>query len=111
MKGIYNLRAPKQKPTDVVDVLPTMDYIQSLGSNSEITILNLAQKMALLLALMSGSQPSNLQRIDLTSIFQLQNGISVNILNPKEAKIFRAHGGTKEQNKTLFIESYERTSE
>lgn len=60
MKGIYNLRPPKQKPTDVVDVLPTMDYIQSLGSNSKMTILNLAQKMALLLALTSGSQPSDL---------------------------------------------------
>ncbi|CAG8842794.1 18441_t:CDS:2, partial [Gigaspora margarita] len=68
----------------IVDVLLTMDYIQSLGSNSEMTILNLAQKMALLLALT----------------------VSVTIRNPKEAKISRAHRGIKEQNKTLFIGSY-----
>ncbi|CAG8538384.1 36198_t:CDS:10 [Gigaspora margarita] len=50
-KGLYNLQLPKQKPTNIVDVLLTMDYIQSLGPNSEMTILNPTQKMALLLAL------------------------------------------------------------
>ncbi|CAG8550834.1 5336_t:CDS:2 [Scutellospora calospora] len=41
MKGLYNLRSSKQKPTNIIDVLPTIDYIQSLGSNSEMPILNL----------------------------------------------------------------------
>ncbi|CAG8824443.1 11830_t:CDS:2, partial [Gigaspora margarita] len=80
----YDPKASESVSAYIVDILPTMDYIQSLGSNLEMTILNLAQKMALLLALMSG----------------------MSIQNPKEAKISRAHRGTKEQNKPLFIGSY-----
>ncbi|CAG8475919.1 23972_t:CDS:2 [Cetraspora pellucida] len=60
MKGLFNLNPPKQNSAEVVDVLLTIDYIQSLGSNTEMPILNLTQKTALLLALTSGSCPSDL---------------------------------------------------
>ncbi|CAG8638968.1 15005_t:CDS:2 [Cetraspora pellucida] len=106
MKGLFNLNPPKQSSVEVVDVLPMMDYIQSLGSNTEMSILNLTQKTALLLALTSGSHPSDLHRIDLSTILRTPNGIVVYIRNPKESKISRSHGGKKEQFKKLFIGSY-----
>ena len=65
MKSIFHARPPQPKYQYVWDVDVVLDFIKSLGSNESISDKFLTWKLAMLLALTSGSRSSELHALDI----------------------------------------------
>lgn len=55
MKGVYNSRPPKPRYSVTWDVDVVVKYLMSLGPNSSLSLRQLSQKLALLMALVEAS--------------------------------------------------------
>ncbi|CAG8783842.1 13963_t:CDS:1, partial [Acaulospora morrowiae] len=75
MRGLYNINPPKHNSSEVVDVFPSMEFLESLGKNNEMPIIQLAKKTAFLIALTTGSRPSDIVRINLLTQKEVTNGL------------------------------------
>ena len=64
---IYVENPPQTHSDDPIDITPSLDYIRNLGQNDEMSIRDLSIKTSFLLALVTGSHPSDLKKINLTS--------------------------------------------
>ena len=65
MAGVFNSNPPKPRYTTTWDVGQVLDYIESLGPNTELSDKILAHKLAMLLALTTASRASEIQGLDL----------------------------------------------
>ncbi|CAG8848561.1 32859_t:CDS:2, partial [Gigaspora margarita] len=102
MLGIFKTNPPKEPGDEIYDITPSLDYIVSLGNNDLLPLIALAKKTAFLCALSSASRPSDLARLDLTTINNTQNGVTLHCLNPKESNIALGHGISKKRFKKNF---------
>lgn len=64
-KGIHNSRPPQPRYVATWDVDMVTEYLKGLGENSSLTLKQLSQKLALLMALVEASRVSELQALDL----------------------------------------------
>ncbi|CAG8679794.1 2612_t:CDS:2, partial [Dentiscutata heterogama] len=106
MKGIWASNPPLPPLDDVSDIVPSLDTIIKWGNNENLPLLQLNKKTAFLLAITTGSRPSDLCRLDMTSISRSRGGINIKCIMPKEAKISTAKGGNK-RSKIVFIGKYD----
>ena len=65
MKGVYKLRPPRPRYSYTWDVDLVVQYIASMGDNSDLPLKRLSQKLAFLMALVVASRTSELQALDL----------------------------------------------
>ena len=65
LKGIFNLRPPEPRYTDVWDVGQVLRYLQSMGPNESLSLRLLTKKLATLLALVLAHRCSDLGRLSL----------------------------------------------
>ncbi|CAG8776292.1 4627_t:CDS:2, partial [Gigaspora margarita] len=85
--SIFRSNPPAESGDDIYDITLFLDFIVSLEDNSRLPLIGLAKKTAFLCALLSASRPSNLARLDLTTMTNTQNGITIQCINPKEINI------------------------
>jgi hypothetical protein len=99
---------PKEHSEDLIDISPSLAHISNLGSNMDMSIRQLTIKTAFLLALVTASRPSDLVRIDASSVRVSEDSYTFTCCHPKEYKIAVAHSAstTKPSSKTLFVGSY-----
>lgn len=64
-KGVYNSRPPQPQYSTTWDVDMVTRYLQSMGENKALSLKQLSQKLALLMALVDASRVSELQTLDL----------------------------------------------
>ena len=64
LKGVYNTRPPKLRYTEMWDVDGVLNHLSSLGENSQLSLKQLSQKLAILMALVQASRSSKLQALD-----------------------------------------------
>jgi len=55
MKGVYNCRPPQPRYSSTWDVDTVIEHIQGLGANSELSLKQLSQKLAVLMVLVEAS--------------------------------------------------------
>ncbi|CAG8809413.1 38859_t:CDS:2, partial [Gigaspora margarita] len=99
MLGIFRSNPSAESGDDIYNIIPSLDFIISLGDNSWMLLITLAKKTAFLCALSSASKPSDLARLDLTTLTNTQNGITIQCINPKEINIAIGHGINKKRTK------------
>ncbi|CAG8738386.1 43329_t:CDS:2 [Gigaspora margarita] len=87
MLGIFRSNPPAESSDNIYDITPSLDFIVSLGDNSQLLLITLAKKTAFLCALLSTSRPSDLARLNLTTLTNTQNGITIQCINAKEINI------------------------
>ena len=106
--AVYKGNPPLTPSDDLIDISPSLTFIVNLGDNDSMSIRDLSIKTAFLMALVSASRPSDLVRIDATSMKESDNGYSFNCIEPKEFKIAIAHSTTtsKPNVKRIFIGKY-----
>jgi len=64
-RGIHNLRPPQPRYVNTWEVDMVVEYPKSMGQNDSLTLKQLSQKLALLMALVEASRVSELQALDL----------------------------------------------
>lgn len=64
MKGVYNCRQPQPWYSSTWDVDIVIEHIRCLGANSELSLKQLSQKLAVLMVLVEASQTSELGALD-----------------------------------------------
>ncbi|CAG8659998.1 24406_t:CDS:2, partial [Cetraspora pellucida] len=116
MQAIHNENLPPIRSDDLIDLTSSLDYIIRLNNNTEHSLLYLNQKTAFLCALGTASRPSDLSRLDLTSLTITTNAITLNCLNPKELKISNSRAltqgsrATRSSVKKIVIGDFENRS-
>ena len=65
LKGIYNSRPPQPRYSATWDVDVVIRYLKTMGENDTLSLKQLSQKLALLMALVDASRISELQALDL----------------------------------------------
>ncbi|CAG8839774.1 23152_t:CDS:2, partial [Gigaspora margarita] len=99
MLGIFKTNPSKELGDKIYNIIPSLDYIASLGNNNLLPLIALANKIAFLCALLSASCPLDLARLDLITINNTQNGITLHCLNPKKLNIALGHRISKKHSK------------
>jgi hypothetical protein len=109
MQSIYTDNPPPIRTDEPIDIIPSLEYITALGNNISMSIRDLCIKTAFLLALVTASRPSDLKRIDLTTMKRTRTSITFNCIKPKEYNIARSHSlsTTKSPIKRIYIGTYE----
>lgn len=109
MHAIHSDKPPPSKPDDPVNISLSLDYIRNLGSNKSMSIRDLSVKTAFLMALVTAFRPSDLKRIDLTTLRKTRNSITLECVKLKEYNIARSHSlsTTKSLCKKIYIGSYD----
>ena len=79
LKGVYNSRSPKPRYSATWDVDSVIHYLISLGENDQLTLKDLSQKTALLMALVEASRSSELQALDLRFRVYKPEGVTFRI--------------------------------
>lgn len=74
-KGIHNLRPPQPRYVTTWDVDMVVEYCRSMGQNNTLSLKQLSQKLALLMALVEASRVSELQALDLRYRFYRPEGV------------------------------------
>ena len=93
---------------DIVDISPSLEYIDTLGNNESMQLKDLSVKTAFLMALVTASRPSDLVRLDLSTARISESSYSFECIEPKEYKIALAHSAstTKQRIKVVYVGSY-----
>lgn len=78
MRGVYNKKPSTPKYSRFWEVDSVIEFLISLGPNSDLTFKNLSMKLAILLALSSLCRVSELASIDRDSVILLNNLPSLN---------------------------------
>src|SRR5687767_2896928 len=86
IQAIFIKNPPPVHANEPIDLTPFLDYIRNLGENEEMTIRNLSIKTAFLLALVTACRPSDIHKIDLSSMTVTDTTYSFDCLLPKEYK-------------------------
>ncbi|RGB41694.1 hypothetical protein C1646_738985 [Rhizophagus diaphanus] len=109
MHALYSENPPPVKPDDPIDIIPSLDYIRSLGDNNTMSIRNLNVKISFLTALITASRPLDLKRTDLFMLKISRNSITLECIKPKEYNIAKAHSlsSTKSPRKKFYIGNYD----
>ena len=84
LQAIHINNPPPTRPDETIDIVPSLDYIRQLGDNNSMLIRDLSIKTAFLLALVTACCPSDLKKIDLTSIRETVSSYSFDCLLPQE---------------------------
>lgn len=79
LKGVYRLRPPKPKYHCTWDPIIVLNYIKTLPSNDDLSLLTLSQKLVTLLALATGQRIQTLHLIKVENIIIDPNGIKIHI--------------------------------
>lgn len=79
LKGVFRLRPPKPRYNVTWDPRIVINYIDSLGSNEDLSILTLTKKLATLLALSTGHRIQTLHLIRVDNIVFNNEGAHVYI--------------------------------
>ncbi|XP_063981069.1 uncharacterized protein LOC135164542 [Diachasmimorpha longicaudata] len=74
LKGVSNERPPKPRYDETWDPKIVLDFIQKLGSNTDLTLKSLSKKLVTLLALVTGHRIQTLTFIDIRN-FSKENNI------------------------------------
>ncbi|GBC31876.1 hypothetical protein GLOIN_2v1786700 [Rhizophagus irregularis DAOM 181602=DAOM 197198] len=108
MQAIRINKPPTSKSDDAIDIIPSLEFIVSLGDNSTMSIRELTCKTAFLLALISACRPSDLHQINAFDYTKTRSSISFNCVAPKEYNIAVAHSAstTKSRLKKIFVGVY-----
>jgi hypothetical protein len=109
MQAIHWENPPPSRQDEPIDLTPSLKFIHDLGDNDSMAIRDLFIKTAFLMALVTASRPSDLRRIDLTTVKVSRTSITMDCINPKEYNIARSHSlsTTKSPNKRIYIGSYD----
>ena len=75
LKGAFNDRPPLPKYSATWDVQVVLDYLKSLGDNSELSLKHLTWKTVMLLALTRPSRSTDLSKLNLKSRSFKANGV------------------------------------
>lgn len=78
-KGVANLRPPQPKYEATWDPKTVLDFLKGWGSNEDLTLEQLSQKLAALLALTTGHRIQTLQLIEIPNIQTAGNQIQIKI--------------------------------
>jgi len=78
---IVNDRPTKPRYTSTWDVKQVLDYIESLDNNDKMSIMQLAQKTAMLMALLSACRGSELQAVDIALMTEVGNQLEFQIVS------------------------------
>ncbi|XP_071165217.1 uncharacterized protein [Mytilus edulis] len=81
MRGIFNARPSLPKYTETWDVNIVLDYLKTLPANEELTLLQLSQKLALLLMLLSAQRCQTVHLIKLNNITISNDNMKVFIVD------------------------------
>ncbi|RGB41910.1 hypothetical protein C1646_684437 [Rhizophagus diaphanus] len=108
MHAIHSENPPPVKSDDLIDIIPSLDYIRSLEDNSTMLIRNLTVKTSFLIALVTASRPLDLKRIDLFTLKITRNSITLECIKPKEYNIAKAHSLSSTKS-PAFITLIDRT--
>lgn len=113
IQAIFIKNPPPIHSDEPIDLAPSLDYIRKLGDNSEMTVRNLSIKTAFLLALVTACRPSDIHKIDLSSMHVTDTTYSFDCVMPKEYKIARSHSTSTSKSpiKRIFIEAYKDDSQ
>ncbi|CAB4407168.1 unnamed protein product [Rhizophagus irregularis] len=106
--AVHRLNPPTIKQNDNLDISSSLEYILSLGDNDSMSFRQLTVKTAFLIALVTASRPSDIIRMDLTTLQATDNSYSFDCVAPKEYNIASAHSTAtiKRRIKRIFIGSY-----
>ena len=64
LKGVHNSRPPQPRYSSTWDVDVVLSYLISMGDNSQLSLKQLSQKLAVLMALVQASRSSELHALD-----------------------------------------------
>ena len=65
LRGVHNKRPPQPRYSATWDVDRVIEYLKSMGGNDSLSLKQMSQKLALLMALVGASRVSELQALDL----------------------------------------------
>src|SRR5438067_7596441 len=91
LKAIHIEHPPPVQSDDPINIISSLKYIKSLGDNDNMSLRDLSIKMAFLLALVTGSHPSDLKKINLITMTKTRSGFTFNCMYLKKYKIARSH--------------------
>ncbi|CAG8824383.1 15318_t:CDS:2, partial [Cetraspora pellucida] len=69
MREVYNKNPPLPTDDKIVNLVPAFDKIRFFGNNNDIDILLLLRKVFFLLAIIIANRPSDLTRINASSMY------------------------------------------
>ncbi|PKY59541.1 hypothetical protein RhiirA4_482355 [Rhizophagus irregularis] len=78
--AVHRLNLPTVKQNDNLDISSSLEYILSLGDNNSMFFQQLTVKTAFLVALVTASRPSDIVRMDLTTLQATNNSYSFDCL-------------------------------
>jgi hypothetical protein len=87
MHAIHSENPPPTKSDDPINITPSLDHIKELGDNDDISTHDLSMKTAFLLALVTASRPSDLRRINLSTLKVTHSSLMVECIKLKEYNI------------------------
>ncbi|CAG8436131.1 10656_t:CDS:2 [Funneliformis caledonium] len=76
MHAIHIKNPPLTHSDEPIDITPSLDYIKEMGDNLSMTIRDLTIKTSFLLALVTASRPSDLRKVNLTTMKDLNTSYS-----------------------------------
>ncbi len=74
MKGIFNTNPPTPKYISTWDPILLLNFIETLGNNSEMSMEHLSKKVVCLLALCKASRSSDICALDIGGLKVMNNG-------------------------------------
>ena len=98
MRGVYNKKPPTPRYSHFWEVDSVIEFLISLGPNSELSFKNLSMKLAMLLALSSLCRVSELANIDRDSVIFLNDQAKFALQKPRKSQ----------RNSTLQVISVEK---
>lgn len=75
LKGVFNERPPLPRYSTTWDVQVVLNYLESLGNNSGLSLKNLTWKTVMLLALVRPSRSADLSNLDLSKRSYKSDGV------------------------------------
>ncbi|GBC01634.1 hypothetical protein RclHR1_04270012 [Rhizophagus clarus] len=87
IKAIYAENPLIPHTDEAIDITPSLNYIRDLGNNHTMSIRGLSIKTAFLLTLVTTLHPSDLKRINLSSMQKTTSAITFDCIYQKEYKI------------------------
>ena len=82
LKGVLKLRPPKPKYSVTWDPSLVLSYLKNLPSNTDLSLLTLSKKMAMLLALSTGQRIQTLSLIRIKNVIFQVSGLKIFITDP-----------------------------
>jgi hypothetical protein len=104
LQAIHKNNLPPIHSDDPIDIMPSLDYIRNLDDNISMSIRDLCIKTSFLLALVTACRPSDLRKIDLSTLRRTFTSIKLECLLPKARSHFSFT--SKSSIKQIYIGLY-----